>query len=109
MKRFAAHRVYFALHDELCVMQVVELDDAGKVASIFPLLEEVRNTEWIGGVIIVASKKPEYFSGGSFADFCHQLHHLEIQAASEVFFAYHITQFDVAGMKFTPASQINSL
>lgn len=109
MKRFAAHKLYWASRGELRSMQVVELDDTGLVTGTFPLLEEVRNTEWIGGVIVIASQKPERVAGESFADFCTRVSGREKQAASSSGFAYFITQFDVAGMGFTPASRIVGL
>ena len=87
-------------------MQVVELDSSRKVVGLTSLREEQHTTEWLGGVIVIASKSPERMEGESFSAFCSRLCSEEDTFQLPGCPAYHVTQFDVAGMNFTPASRI---
>ena len=57
-------------------------------------------------VIVIASKSPERMEGESFSAFCSRLCSEEATFQLTGCQAYHVTQFDVAGMNFTPASRI---
>lgn len=87
-------------------MQVVELDSSGKVVGLTSLREEQHATEWLGGVIVIASKSPERMAGESFSNFCNRLCNEEDALQLTDCQAYYVTQFDVAGMNFTPASRL---
>lgn len=87
-------------------MQVVELDLSGKVVGLTSLHEEQRATEWLGGAIVIASKYPERMAGESFSNFCNRLCNEEDALQLTDCQAYYVTQFDVAGMNFTPASRL---
>lgn len=106
MRKVAVHRVFLAPFNKWLSMQVVELDLSGKVAGLMSLCEEQRATEWLGGVIVIASKSPERMEGESFSDFCNRLCSEEDAVSLADCQAYHIIQFDVAGMNFTPASRL---
>lgn len=49
MKRYASHFLFLPRYGFL-ERQVVELKD-GRISRVFPLTEEVENTEWMPGVI----------------------------------------------------------
>ena len=51
MKRFASHYVCLPTHGFL-KRYVVEMC-GGRIARLFPLTEEVENTEWLPGVIVL--------------------------------------------------------
>lgn len=106
MRKVAAHRIYLAPCKEWLSMQVVELDLSGKVVGLTALREEQCATEWLGGVIVITSKSPERMKGESFSDFCNRLCKEEAAFQLADCRAYHVTQFDVAGMNFTPASRM---
>lgn len=51
MRRLASNYIYLP---ELCFLKryVIEVD-AGRVLRLFPLIEEVEDTEWLPGVIVL--------------------------------------------------------
>lgn len=58
MKRYASHFLYFPDHG--CLNRhVVEMYES-HVVRIFPLTEEVENTEWLPGVIVLLSGNDSY-------------------------------------------------
>lgn len=54
MRRIAVHRVYLLLRAEWLSASVIELNDAGEVSRVFPLMEETAHTEWLSGAVIVS-------------------------------------------------------
>lgn len=50
MRRYAAHYLFLPAHGFLKQF-VVEIDEAQRVSRLFPLMEEVEDTEWLPGVI----------------------------------------------------------
>lgn len=103
MKRYAANRVYKASSQSLQRNQVVEIDDhTHEVVNVFTLEEEIRNTEWLGGIIIIASSCPLTIAGEKFSTFLTRLP----QTISSLEHAYHISAFDVNSMEFTAESRI---
>ena len=54
MKQFACHRVY-STTESLLHKAVVCIDEKGEVISYAPFDKEVPFTQWIGGVILLAS------------------------------------------------------
>lgn len=104
MKRFAANRVYKVSDQSLQRNQVVEVDECThEVLSIFTLEEEIRHTEWLGGIIIVAPACPARIDGEKFESF---LTRLSAFSNSLPLHAYHITAFDVNSMEFTVGSRM---
>jgi hypothetical protein len=51
MKRLAAHYIYLS-PDKILKLHYVELDDENHLLGIFPLKEEIANTEFYTGVLI---------------------------------------------------------
>lgn len=102
MKRFAAHRLYLASEKKMLAMQVVELDEQGDVHLVFPLEEEIRQTEWLGGMIVIAAEMPQHVPDESFSAFLARLS----DASESRMRAWHIMFFDMAAMEFTLHSRI---
>jgi hypothetical protein len=55
MKRYASHFLFLPGHGYL-KQYVVEIDEGQCVSRIFPLTEEVENTEWLPGVIALLTE-----------------------------------------------------
>ncbi len=77
MQYYASHYLWHAGQDKLFRMQRIGLEVSGHTwVSMEPLEEEVRNTQWLGGLIILAGfcsgiKERRNISGISCADgFC---------------------------------------
>lgn len=105
MKRYAANRVCNVLSKDTLRNQVVELDEnSHQVIRIFRLEGEIRQTEWLGGVILLANECPSRMQGEKFATFMKRISLM--QSASTKLHAYHITAFDVSSMEFTTGSRI---
>ena len=52
MKRYASNFLFLPGHG--CLKQyVVEMDEGQGASRVFPLTEEVENTEWLPGVIVL--------------------------------------------------------
>lgn len=59
IRRIAVHRVWNVRERSCRDMQVVEVDAATHcVERVYPLVEEIRNTEWWGGLMIVSPVLP---------------------------------------------------
>ena len=60
MKRYASHFLFLPGHGYL-KQYVVEIGEGQCVSRIFPLTEEVENTEWLPGVIaLLTEAKTDY-------------------------------------------------
>ena len=55
MKRYASHFLFLTGHGYL-IQYVVEIGEGQCVSRIFPLTEEVENTEWLPGVIALLTE-----------------------------------------------------
>ena len=55
MKRYASHFLFLPRHGYL-KQYVVEIGEGQCVSRIFPLTEEVENTEWLPGVIALLTE-----------------------------------------------------
>ena len=55
MKRYASHFLFLPGHGYL-KQYVVEIGEGQCVSRIFPLTEEVENTEWLPGVIALLTR-----------------------------------------------------
>lgn len=69
MKRYAAHFLFLPGHGYL-KQYVVEVGEGQCISHLFPLTEEVENTEWLPGVIALL---PETESGNSCFDECRDI------------------------------------
>lgn len=59
IRRIAVHRVWNVRERSCRDMQVVEVDAATHcVERVYPLVEEIRNTEWWGGLMIISPVLP---------------------------------------------------
>lgn len=102
MKRFAAHRVYVASSRVTLPLHVVEVNDSNRVCRIFPLRCETARTEWLGGMMVVASYFPPREPDESFAAYTARLSRFRgvwQQVA-------RITPFNLSDSEFTPESRI---
>ena len=105
MKRFAANRVCYVFSQIMLRNQVVEVDEKNhQVIRVFSLEEEIRQTEWLGGLILISADCPERIAGESFATYLQKIKSLQTEDSS--LYAYHITAFDVNSMEFTTESRI---
>lgn len=92
MKRFACHYLYVSA-DGCYSKYVVELDDDDRVSVYFPLKEELRSTQWIGGVIILSPlRELEFHPEEAFADFLKRV--VGDGEADVPVYAWHIADFD---------------
>lgn len=66
MKRYASHYIH---HPEQGFLKhfVVEIEN-GYVQQLYPLKEEIENTEWLPGVIYI-TKKDEFMVANHYANF----------------------------------------
>ena len=111
MKRFAANRVCLVAEKEILRNYVVEVDEVThQVIRYFCLHEEIQQTEWKGGIILITSAMPNRVEGDSFQEFLDRISKEEEgKIHGMLCYAYHITAFDVNSMEFTTKSHILSL
>lgn len=107
MRRYAANRV-FSVTDQIMFRNwVVEVDDKTHfVERTFGLKEEIRQTEWKGGIIIICGQCLARDEGEKFADFLKKITAYQHPLLDSKIYAYHITAFDVNAMEFTKESRI---
>lgn len=105
MQYYASHYLWHAGQDRLFRMQRIGLEVSGHTwVSMEPLQEEVRNTQWLSGLIILAASAPDLRKGEMFQDF-------RARVASAVddgqpFYAFHVSFFDLQKMEFTEQSRL---
>lgn len=114
MKRFAANRIYRLDTQQEIRNGVVELDDTShEVLRTYSLEEEIQHTEWLGGLILICKQVPRRNTDEKFATFISRIKaeesSLESLSESTVFYAYHISAFNVSSMEFTQESRIVAL
>lgn len=63
MKRYASHYIFIATEGYLR-QGVVEMDE-GRIIRLFPLTEEIENTEWLSGAILICPETLEHTISGS--------------------------------------------
>ena len=104
MRRFAANRVCIVPEKKILRNQVVEVDEVShEVLHIFVLEEEIRHTEWLGGMILLASHCPSRDENESFGAYIDRIGE---NIDSKALKAYHISAFNVNSMEFTKESRI---
>ena len=70
MQYYASHYLWHAGQDKLFRMQRIGLEVAGRTwVSMEPLEEEVRNTQWLGGLIVLVASDSELRKGETFQEF----------------------------------------
>lgn len=105
MKRYAAHRVYLAAKKEWCEgPQVVSVEE-GKVLSLTPFAGELPSVEWLGGLLIVASRLPERRPDEPFSCFLERIPPVAADDSATLSL-WHVTSFNVHDMAFTAVSRI---
>ena len=110
MKRFAANRIYDFSTQTMYRNSVVEVEEGTHcVVGLFGLQEEIRHTEWKGGIILLCAEQPDRKEEESFAAFKDRIQQLSLSYQHTSLHAYHITAFDVNAMEFTSGSRILSL
>jgi hypothetical protein len=105
MKRFACHRLYGAdgkldFHSKV----IVCVDETGLYHSFSPLQDEVRDTEWIGGIVLL-SETEDMKLEPDFA--CMLQKYLSSDKGAK--YAWHISDFDFAGENLTSQSVLRRL
>lgn len=77
MKRYAAHRIYISPSEQY-KLHYIQLDERGMVQALMPLEEELYNTEFYNGTIIVSNREQltidELLSNGEAADLSREVH-----------------------------------
>ena len=105
MQYYASHYLWHAGQDKLFRMQRIGLEVAGRTwVSMEPLEEEVRNTQWLGGLIILAASAPELRKDETFQEF-------RARKASPVVGdhphnPFQVSFFDLQKMAFTDRSRL---
>lgn len=108
MRAIAVHRVYDVEEEAMYAQQVVVIDAQGYVTDVSPLTEEIRQTEWRGGLLILSSEKPADILPDE--TFLHYKSRITLSGCTEREKgrkrAYLLTPFNVADMEFTPSTRI---
>lgn len=101
MKRFACHYLYVST-DGCYSKYVVELEENDTVKVYFPLKEEISETQWIGGVIILSPLSDlEIFREETFVCFLKR----SIVETNVPIYAWYITGFNLKKEEFTTTSK----
>lgn len=105
MKYYASHYLWHAGQDKLFRMQRIGLDASSHVfLSMEPLEEEVRQTQWLNGLIVLAPFHPEPREGESFRDFCLRI--ARSVEAGGTWYAFHVSGFDLQLMEFASRTRL---
>lgn len=102
---YASHYLWHAGQNRLFRMQRIGLEASSHhFVSMEPLEEEVRQTQWLGGLVVLAPCQPEVREGEPFPHFC--LRVSQSVTGGESLYAFHVTGFDLQAMKFTSKSRL---
>ncbi len=105
MQYYASHYLWHAGQDKLFRMQRIGLEVAGRTwASMEPLEEEVRNTQWLGGLIVLAASDSELRKGETFQEFRARI--ASAVTGDQPLYAFHVPFFDLQKMEFTEQSRL---
>lgn len=108
MKYYASHYLWHAGQNQLFRMQRIGLDASSHVfLSMESLEEEIHQTQWLNGLIILAPCQPEVREGESFHDFCQRL--VPLVTGGEALYAFHVSGFNLQKMEFTSRSRLQRL
>lgn len=99
MKYFASHYLWHAGLNRLFRMQRIGIDvDSGVCGFMEPLEEEVRQTEWLNGLIVLVPAQPEVRAGETFQDFCQRMSCTVKEG--EALQAFYMPDFNLSLMEF---------
>ena len=102
---YASHYLWHAGQNRLFRMQRIGLEASShRFVSMEPLKEEVRQTQWLGGLVVLAPCQPEMREGEPFPHFC--LRVSQSVAEGETLYAFHVPGFNLQAMEFTPESRL---
>lgn len=105
MQYYASHYLWHAGQDKLFRMQRIGLEVAGRTwVSMEPLEEEVRNTQWLGGLIVLVASDSELRKGETFQEFCARI--ASAVTGDQPLYAFHVPFFDLQKMEFTERSRL---
>lgn len=110
MRYYAAHRIWLTGHEEMLSMCRVGVDADHHVVLVEPFEGEPRQTEWLGGIIIVSPVLPEREADEGFFRFCDRLR-TSIGSCTSMgtMYAFHVSPFRVREMEFAPESRFRRL
>lgn len=103
-KNYACHRVYDGAHHFLS-QSVVSINEDGEVMDCKPLSQETAFTEWIGGVIVLSTKKELTLP----TDFDHLRQDATKGNEKSPLYAWHISDFNFQEEALTSQSIIRRL
>lgn len=105
MQYYSSHYLWHAGQDKLFRMQRIGLEVSGHTwVSMEPLEEEVRNTQWLGGLIILAASAPELRKDETFQEF--RARTASAVVGDQPLYAFHVSFFDLQKMAFTDRSRL---
>ena len=105
MQYYASHYLWHAGQDKLFRMQRIGLEVAGRTwVSMEPLEEEVRNTQWLGGLIVLVASDSELRKGETFQEFRARI--ASAVTGDQPLYAFHVPFFDLQKMEFTERSRL---
>ncbi len=107
-RRIAANRVFFIGTNKILKNYVLEFDVEGYVSTAYLLEEELCNTEWFGGLIIVAPCFPVREKDETFASFYERYSFFPVPDTARCR-AYTVNEFDVFHMEFVNDCRIFEL
>lgn len=85
--------------------QRIGLEVSGRTwVSMEPLEEEVRNTQWLGGLIVLAASDSELRKGETFQEF--RARTVSAVTGDQPLYAFHVPFFDLQKMEFTERSRL---
>lgn len=106
MKRYASLLLYLS-QKQIHKQYVIELNDHC-VSHLYPFVEEIESTAWLGGVIIL-STNPEYVmkKNITFDELLQELNDLPSDFNEEYInfqstYAYHLSAIDTSSMTLLP-------
>lgn len=107
IRKIAVHRVWDALSKKKYAMQVVEIDsETHLVKRIYPLTEEIGNTEWWGGLMIISPTEPSLPEPEERLDSYFGRIGVSGRRSQVKMHAFHITGLNITDRRFAPVSRI---
>lgn len=104
IKNFACHKLYWNI-DSFQGQSVVSVNDRGEVISFQLLDEEIRHTEWIGGVIILSPM----IELSMARDFKTLLNDAFREKNDSHLYAWHVSHFDFTNENISSQSTLRKL
>jgi len=95
MKKYACHRVY-TRPDHYLKQAFITINEQGNLINYAPFSEEIRNTEWIGGVIVLSDS--EKTPGNNWHSWIRE----HTKDAGHLTYAWHFSEFDFEREEPTP-------